>query len=97
MICYTQVGVEEHSTVLRRDAHTNHISGYDRYTIYTHLFPQNSRTIDGSRHLATVPVKLMRSQNSKHQSHFVAMFDRTTFRHLKEIGCFLGSDQVTFH
>ena len=37
----------------------NH-EGYDlkRSTIYLHLLPKNSRTIEGKRHIRTAPVKL---------------------------------------
>ena len=52
---------------------------------YLRLIPRNVRTIEGKKHVRTAPVKLLRSQNSKHNSHIGAMFARSTIRHLEEI------------
>ena len=40
-----------------------------RSSVYLHLLPQNHRTTEGKRHVTTAPVKLYKSQNSKHASH----------------------------
>ena len=36
-------------------------------------------SIEGKRHVNTTPVKVLRSQNSNHNSHEGAMFARSTF------------------
>ena len=46
---------------------------------YLRLIPRNVRTIEGKKHVRTAPVKLLRSQNSKHNSHIGAMFARSAF------------------
>ena len=53
-----------------------HQEGYDlkRSSVYLHLLPKNSRTIEGKRHVYTAPVKLFKAQNSKHASHVSTKF-----------------------
>ena len=58
--------------------------GYDqkRSSVYLRLLPRNSRTLEGKRHVHTTPVKLYKSQNSKHSSHISTKFARSSIRAL---------------
>ena len=73
--------------------------GYDlkRPTIYLHLLPKNSRTIEGKRYIHTAPVKLYESQNSKCSAHVSTKFAISSIRALEEIAAILWPEQVTFH
>ena len=51
-----------------------------RSSVYLYLLPRNYRTIEGKRHVATAPVKLYKSQNSKHASHPSTKFARASIR-----------------
>ena len=76
----------------------NH-EGYDlkHSTIYLHLLPRNSRTIEGKRHLRTALVKLYKSQNSKRSAHVSTKFAISSIRALDEITAILVPEEVTFH
>ena len=73
--------------------------GYNlkRSTIYLHLLPKNSRTIEGKRHIRTAPVKLCKSQNSKSSAHVSTKFTVSSIRALEEIAAIFGPEKVTFH
>jgi len=66
-----------------------------RSALYYHLLPTNSRTIDGKRHVQTVPVKLIRAQNSLHKDHEDSKFAASTINNLNELASFLGPDTVS--
>ena len=76
----------------------NH-EGYDlkRSTIYLHLLPKNSRTIDGERHICTVSVKLYKSQNSKRSARVCTKSATSSVRALEETAAILGQQENTFH
>ena len=76
-----------------------HQEDYDlkRSSVYLHLLPKNSRTIEGKRHVYTAPVKLFKAQNSKHASHVSTKFARSSIKALKEIATILGLEEVVFH
>nr|XP_047125600.1 uncharacterized protein LOC124807608 [Hydra vulgaris] len=63
---------------------------------YLRLNPRNSATQEGKRHIKTVPVKLIRSQNDKHAKHIDGKFCTETIRRLKEISSLLGPKEVFF-
>eukprot|EP00794_Sanderia_malayensis_P004092 gene4092-4646_t len=73
--------------------------GYDlkRSSVYLHLLAKNSRTIEGKRHIHTAPVKLFKSQNSKHAAHVSTKFARSSIKSLEEIATILGPEEVIFH
>ena len=82
----------------------NH-EGFDlkRSTIYLHLLPKNSRTIEGKRHIRTAPVKLYKSENSKRSamclcafSYVSTKFAISSIRALEQIAASLGPE-VTFY
>lgn len=65
-----------------------------RSAVYYHLQPSNIRTLDGKRHVNTVPVKLIRAQNSFHKDHQDSKFAAASINNLNELAAFLGHDEV---
>ena len=78
-------------------AHYTHCSDIRRSSVYLRLISRNVCSIEGKRHVNTTPVKVLRSQNSKHNSHEGATLARSTFWHLEAIVEFLGPEEVIFH
>ena len=68
-----------------------------RSSEYLHLLPRNHRTTEGKMHVATAPVKLYKSQNSKHVLHPSTKFALVSIRSLKELAAILGPAEVKFH
>ena len=68
-----------------------------RSSVYFHLLPRNHRSMEGKRHVTTAPVKLYKSQNSKHASHPSTKFARASIRSLEELAAILDPAEVTFH
>ena len=50
--------------------------GYDLKlsSVYLHLLLRNSRTREGTRHVHTAPIKVLKSKNSKDSSHISTTF-----------------------
>ena len=50
--------------------------GYDLKlsSVYLHLLSRNSRTLEGTRHVHTAPIKFLKSKNSKDSSHVSTTF-----------------------
>ena len=67
-----------------------------RTALYLRLIPRNSRSIEGKRHIAVVPVKLCRAQADYHKDHADQHFCRATVNALEEIALILGPEQVGF-
>ena len=63
---------------------------------YLRLLPKNSLTIEGRRHVTTVPVKLSRAQADYHRSHIDTQFATTSIRYLETSASVLGPMQVFF-
>ena len=61
------------------------------------MLPGNHRSIEGKKHVTTAPVKLYKSQNSKHALHPSTKFARASIRSLEELAAILGPAEVTFH
>ena len=68
-----------------------------RSSVYFHLLPQNHRTIEGKRHVTTAPIKLYKSQNSRHASRPSKKFVRASIRSLEELAAILSPAEVTLH
>ena len=68
-----------------------------RSSAYFHLFPRNHRTTEEKRHVATAPIKLYKSQNSKHASHPSTKFSRASIRLPEELAAILSPAEVMFH
>ena len=56
-----------------------------RSGLYLRLLPINSSSIEGKRHCTTVPVKLIRAQNSAHAHHIDSHFCTATNRALESL------------
>ena len=61
-----------------------------RSSVYLHLLHRNDRTVEGKKHVKTAPVKLYKSQNSKHVSHPSTKFASASIRSLEELAVILG-------
>ena len=56
-----------------------------RSATYLRLQPSRSNTIEGKRHIQTVPVKLKRAENDLRKRHTDANFTFASFGYIKEI------------
>lgn len=65
-------------------------------SLYYRLLPRNSSTIEGKRHVKTVPVRLCRAQNDLHNDHPDQQFCKSTIKDLEIIASILGPNQVIF-
>ena len=65
-----------------------------RSTVYLHLLPWNYRPIEGRRYVTTAPVKIYKSQNSEHASHWSTKFTHVSIRSLEELAAIFG---LAFH
>lgn len=63
---------------------------------YLRLLPKRSNTTEGKRHVRTVPVRLMRAQNSEHKAHIDTEFCLANIRALKTLASFLGPDPTIY-
>jgi hypothetical protein len=67
-----------------------------RSAVYLRLLPKRSVSIEGKRHVSTVPVRLIRAQNDHHSKHVDMWFCSATIRRLEELASLLGPKIVTF-
>ena len=67
-----------------------------RSALYTRFLPRNSNTLEGKRHINTVPVKLIKAQNDHHARHPDTEFCTATINALEEVAAVLGKEEVTF-
>ena len=67
-----------------------------RSAVYTRLLPKRSSSLEGKRHITTVPVKLIRAQNDLHSKHPDMYFCTANINRLEEIASLLGPDHVFF-
>ncbi|CAH0563025.1 unnamed protein product [Brassicogethes aeneus] len=63
---------------------------------YLRLLPKNYSTLEGKRHVVTVPVKLSRPEADHHKAHPDQHFCVATIRSLETVASILGPDQVFF-
>ncbi|UJR25996.1 hypothetical protein I4U23_007343 [Adineta vaga] len=72
--------------------------GYDikRSTLYYRLLPHRSNSIDGKKHVRTVPVRLRKAQNDEHSKHEDGHFATATIRYIKDLAGIFGNDVVFF-
>lgn len=70
-----------------------------RTTVYYRLLPRSEKSIDGKRHVKTVPVKLCRAQSDLHSGHVNTWFALASVQHAEELAatfpdqsCFLSVD-----
>ena len=67
-----------------------------RSGVYLRLMPRRSNSLEGRRHVNTVPVRLIRAQNDQHAKHIDGFFCTATIRQLEEIASLLGPKEVCF-
>ena len=67
-----------------------------RSGVYLHLLPRKSNSVEGKRHVNTVPVKLVKSQNDQHAKHPDTNFAKASIRAIEEIASILGDSEVSF-
>ena len=65
-----------------------------RGAVYTRLLPKRATSLEGKRHVTTVPVKLIKAQNDQHSNHIDQWFCSSTIKRLEELSsvCFLSQD-----
>jgi len=70
--------------------------GYElsRSATYLRLLPRSASSLEGRRHVKTVPVKLCRAQSDSHRDHPDQKFCRATINGLKQVASILGPKQV---
>ena len=67
-----------------------------RSGLYFRLQPRCSSSLEGKRHVKTVPVKLNRAQTDDHAKHVDGEFCTATVTHLEELSSTLGPKEVCF-
>lgn len=72
--------------------------GYNlsRSALYLRLLPKRSNSIEGKRHVVTVPLKLSRPEADYHKPHADQNFYQATIRNLETIASILRPSQVAF-
>ncbi|CAG8550095.1 7005_t:CDS:2 [Dentiscutata heterogama] len=73
-----------------QEALTNMNYKLSRSATYLRLIPRRHNSEEGKRHVKTVPVKLLRSQNSARRSHDDTHFCAALIRNIKEMVSLLG-------
>ena len=63
---------------------------------YLRLLPKKSNTMEGKRHVQTVPVQIRKAQNNLHKNHIDQNFCKATIRSLEELASILGPHQAIF-
>jgi hypothetical protein len=67
-----------------------------RSGLYLRLLPRNHTTIEGRKHVKTVPVKLIRPENNLRKGHPDRMFAAESYNSAKYLVEFLGPDAAVF-
>ena len=67
-----------------------------RTATYLRLQPRSSVSIQGKKHVKTVPVKLTKAQNVLRKKHIASNFAFTTINHMKEACSLMGSKVCNF-
>lgn len=67
-----------------------------RSAVYLRLIPKRSSSLEGQRHVQTVPVKLAKAQNDLHSKHVDGLFCASTIHRLEELASLLGPKEVLF-
>ncbi|CAF0723868.1 unnamed protein product [Adineta steineri] len=67
-----------------------------RTTLYYRLLPHRASSIDGRRHVYTVPVRLRRAQNDEHGKHEDGHFAAATIRYIRDLASIFGNECVLY-
>lgn len=76
--------------------HEDYGFNLSRSATYLRLLPRKSNSIEGKRHVNTVPVKLIRASNDLHKQHNDTKFALTTINNIHELASMLGPNEVTY-
>lgn len=69
---------------------------YCKTTTYYRLLGRNRNSIEGKRHVVTVPVKLCQAQTDLHKEHPDQQFCLATIRSLETLASILGPEEILF-
>ncbi|CAF4172871.1 unnamed protein product, partial [Rotaria sp. Silwood2] len=67
-----------------------------RSATYLRLIPRRSNSIEGKRHVRTVPIRLIKANNDQHKKHDDQYVATNTINHLKTLAGSFGNDAVFF-
>lgn len=67
-----------------------------RSATYLRLLPRRSNSLEGKRHITTVPVRLAKAQNDLHSQHADTAFAACCIDYLLELASVLGPSQTAF-
>lgn len=67
-----------------------------RSGLYLRLLPKRVNTVEGKKHIVTVPVKLCKPDSTLHSKHKDGKFCTATIRNLESVASILGPEQVFF-
>lgn len=72
--------------------------GYNisRSATYLRLLPKRHNSIEGTKHVTTVPVRLRRAQTDMHKNRVDQNFCTATISDLETIASILGPDEANF-
>lgn len=62
--------------------------------MYLRLLPKNCKTLQGKRHVSTVPVKLVKAQATARKPHDDTHFSASSVKHLKDLAILFGPKTV---
>ena len=60
------------------------------------MLPRRSNSVEGKRHVRTVPVRLKKASNDEHKKHIDQYFATNTIDHLKTLAGTFGADAMLF-
>uniref|UniRef100_A0ABD2WVJ3 Uncharacterized protein n=1 Tax=Trichogramma kaykai TaxID=54128 RepID=A0ABD2WVJ3_9HYME len=69
---------------------------FSRSAVYLRLLPKRSNTLEGMRHINTVPVQLCKPQNDLHESHLDRKFCTATIQNVDTLAAILGPKQIAY-
>lgn len=78
--------------------HALQLQGFkiSRSGAYLRLLPRRMDTIEGKKHVTTVPVKLIKAHTQTHAKHIDSKFASTSIFHLEQVASLIGPKHVFF-
>lgn len=67
-----------------------------RSALYLRFLPKRASSVEGQKHIKTVPVRLIRATNDFHKKHSDTEFCKASIKYLEEIASILGPNQTIF-
>ena len=75
---------------------TNQSFKISRSALYLRLLPKNCSSLEGQRHVCTVPVKLNKAEYNIHRNHTDKRFCTSSVRNVDSLSSMLGPKQVAY-